>query len=244
MLAVLVHDPALLDEAALSSAVEIAARLLRQNARLQAEVQAQVLELQASRRRLVRAADQARSRLEVGLHDGTQQRLTRLAECLAATSTADQTPLTRAQEQLEHTRDELDRLAAGLHPRVLSERGLAAALHELGDRGDLPIRLLDVPRDELPPDVAAAVWFVCSEAVANTVKHGRASAVTIEVGATNGVVTIAVADDGVGGADPAGSGLRGLRDRLEAYGGQLTIDSSPGQGTLLHATLPLVVTAG
>jgi signal transduction histidine kinase len=241
VVAVLRHDPGLLVEPALTSAVALAARLLQQNAQLQAEVRAQVVELQASRLRLVRAADQARSRLEAGLHSGTQQRLARLAEHLATSPATDELRrlLAGAQEQLARTSEELDRLASGLHPRVLTEHGLAEALRSLGDRRDLPVRVDEVPQS-LPADVAAAVWFVCSEAVANSVKHGRASAVTIAVGCTDAVVTILVEDDGVGGADPsAGSGLRGLTDRLEAYGGQLIIDSVPGHGTVLRATLPI-----
>jgi signal transduction histidine kinase len=126
----------------------------------------------------------------------------------------------------------------GLHPRVLSERGLGPAVEALAERALLPVDLLELPRERLPAPVEAAAYYVVSEALANAAKHSRASAVSVRVGANGRSTVVEVADDGVGGADPRGSGLRGLGDRVAALGGRLVVSSEPGRGTSLRADLP------
>jgi signal transduction histidine kinase len=236
-IAVLVHDPAVLDDPGLFDALATAARLAASNARLQAEVRRQLAELRASRRRLLRAGDEERRRLEHRLRETVVQRLTALARTLA--STAEAARMQRAEEQLANTLEELGELAAGLHPRGLDEGRLADALASLAARGPVPVEL-SVPDTRLPEEVATAAYFVCSEALANAGKYAGASRVTISMRARDGRVRVEVHDDGVGGADPAnGSGLRGLADRVEALGGTLAVDSVPGRGTRVTAELPL-----
>jgi signal transduction histidine kinase len=241
--AVLVHDPAVLDDPALIGAVAAAARLSASNARLRADVQAQVAELQASRRRLVQVADEERRRLEQRLHEGAARRLAALAPVLerarelASSNTI--VSVERAGGQLGRTVAELGELAGGLHPRELTERGLAGALASLVERSAVRAELA-VPAERLPEDVEATVYFVCSEALANVAKYASASRVDVLVTRGDGLVRVEVVDDGVGGADPArGTGLRGLANRVEAIGGALQIDSPPGEGTRLVAEIPL-----
>ena len=243
--AVLVHDPSVLDDARLVDAVDAAARLAASNARLQAEVRGQLDELKASRRRVVQAGDEERMRLEQRLREGAERRLTDLARALGdSAGRANQSPGTavaveRAQGHLAGTLAELHELAGGLHPRVLGEQGLADALSALAERSSVPVKLAP-PAGRFPREIEAAVYFVCSEALANVVKYASASVVSISVPARDGCVLVEVADDGVGGADPAlGSGIRGLTDRAEALGGTLRVDSPPGRGTRLHAEFPL-----
>ena len=236
VVAALVHDPAVLDDRALGDAVGAAARLAASNARLQAEVRAQLAELRASRRRLVNVADEERRRLERRLHDTAERRLEALLERLAATPDPE---LARIREQLEGTVADVRELAAGLHPRVLTEVGLGAALAALAGSAPVPVDLAldDAP---LPPAAQTALYFVCSEALANVAKYAGASHVRIELSARDGSALLEVADDGAGGADPArGTGLRGLADRLEALGGTLAVESPPGGGTRVLASLPL-----
>ena len=242
--AALVHDSAVLEDRALLDAVASAARLAASNARLQAEVRAQVGELTASRRRLLRAGDEERRRLEQRLHDSAERRLSGLARELeesavrvGAESEA-RMRVRRAEEHLALTLGELRELAAGLHPRVLSQRGLAGALAVLAERCPVPV---DVAASDLslPSEIEAAAYFVCSEALANVAKYASASRVAVSVRAEDGRVTVAVVDDGRGGAQIGrGSGLRGLADRVEALGGALRLDSPPGRGTRLEAELP------
>jgi signal transduction histidine kinase len=244
--AVLVHDPALLDDPGLGAAIAEAADLAGSNARLQAEVRAQIVELQASRRRLLVAADEERRRLEQRLQQTAERRLTRLLpELERARRAADGDPeraarLRRVSEQVEQSLAEVRRLAAGLHPRELAAAGLAGALGALAGRSAVPVTLaLDVP-DRLPPEAERAAYFVCSEGLANVAKYAEASGARVTVGIAGGRLRVEVADDGGGGADPgAGTGLRGLADRAEALGGALTVDSPPGAGTRLVAELPL-----
>ena len=239
----LVHDPAVLDDPALVEAVGSAARLAAANARLQAEVRARLVELQASRRRLLQADDEERQRLERRLRERAERRLVALSGTLerirVRAGPAAAEPLGRAQEQLAGTIDELHELASGLHPRVLAEQGLEGALEALAARSPIPVDVASTgPR--LPQPVAVAIYFVCSEALANVAKYGSASRVRIAVGRRGGVATVEVSDDGVGGADPVrGTGLRGLADRVETLGGTLRIQSEPGRGTLLAAEIPL-----
>ena len=240
--AILVHDPAVLGDRGLVEAVSSAAGLAAANARLQAEVRARLAEIAASRRRILEAGDEERGRLERRLRDGAQRRLGEIAEALrlarqSATGQATAERVARAELQLARTQEDLGRLARGLHPQQLSGQGLGAALAAL--TGDFPLRVdLTVPVTATSPSVAACVYFVCSEALANVAKHASASAVQISVTARAGAITVEVADDGVGGADPKGQGIRGLADRVETLGGTLTVASAPGQGTRLTALIP------
>jgi signal transduction histidine kinase len=242
--AALVHDPAVLEDPGLLEAVTSAAQLAAANARLRAEVQARVDELAASRRRILAARDEERRRLERRLYDGAEVRLRELAGTLRRghwSASGEQTKklIARSQEQLTRTLEELRRLAQGLHPRMLSEQGLAAALAALAKDVLLPVDL-KVASTQLPQRVEAVAYFVCAEALANVAKHAAAARVTIAVIAGDGRLRVEIADDGVGGADPArGSGLRGLADRVETIGGTLWVESTPGHGTRLAAEIPL-----
>jgi signal transduction histidine kinase len=241
-LAVLVHDPAVLGDPGLVEAVSSAAGLAAANARLQGEVRSRLAEIAASRRRILAAGDEERGRLERRLGHGAQRRLGELAYALrlARQSAAGQGTtegIARAEVQLARTQEDLARLARGLHPRQLSEQGLAAALAALA--GDFPLHVdLTAPVTRTTPSVAACAYFVCCEALANVAKHASASAVQILVTARAGTVIVEVADDGAGGADPHGGGIRGLADRVETLGGTLTVASAPGRGTRLTAVIP------
>jgi signal transduction histidine kinase len=242
--AVLVHDPAVLEDPGLVEAVTSAAQLAAANARLRAEVQARVVELGASRRRILAARDEERRRLERRLHEGAEAQLAKLAVTLrrgqglaAGKQARDQ--IGRAEEQLVRTLEELRRLAHGLHPRVLAEHGLTDALAALAKDLALPVEI-KVTGDQLPERVAVAAYFVCAEALANVAKHAAAARVALAVTASEDRVKVEIADDGVGGADAArGSGLRGLADRVETLGGTLQVESVPGHGTRLAAEIPL-----
>jgi signal transduction histidine kinase len=204
-------------------------------------------ELIASRARIVTAADEARQRIERDLHDGTQQQLVTLMLQLRAAQTAvpaglgevgDQ--LARIAEQLAGVFDRVREISHGIHPAILSEKGLAPALRALGRRSAVPVELDLRAGRRLPGPVEVAAYYAVSEALANAAKHARASAVQVELGADDAMVRLAVRDDGIGGADPArGSGLTGLRDRIEARGGALHITSPPGGGTTLLIQIPV-----
>jgi PAS domain S-box-containing protein len=203
-------------------------------------------ELRASRARLVEAADDARRKLERNLHDGAQQRLVALSVSLRLAESKLQTDqdsatriLTGAREELTHALADLRELARGIHPAVLTDRGLAAAVDALASRSPVPVEAA-IPALELPPAVEAAAYYVVAEALTNVVKYGGASVAEVSVEAENGIVKVTVADDGVGGADPTqGSGLRGLADRVEALEGRLVVHSPPGQGTTVRAEIPI-----
>jgi signal transduction histidine kinase len=242
-LAALVHDPAVLDDPRLVDAVAAATRMAASNARLCGTVQAQLAELRASRRRLVSAGDEERRRLEQRLHEGAQRRLAELGETLrdaaARAGPGAAARILRAGDLLTRTREDLDALGRGLHPRTLTERGLQGALASLVEASPVSVEL-SVAGARPPAEVEAVVYFVCAEALANVAKHAGAGRVAIIVENGDGHVRVGVADDGAGGADLArGSGLRGLSDRLEAFGGRLRIDSRPGCGTRLAAEIPL-----
>jgi signal transduction histidine kinase len=242
--AVLVHDAAVLNDQALLDAVAAAAQLESANARLHAEVRAQIAELAASRLRILEAGDQACQRLERRLHDGAGRRLAELQETLSRgrlDATGQQTAdmIARGEDQLRHAVEELRQLAQGLHPRALSEHGLAGALALLADGSPVPVEISVVSR-RLAPHVEATAYFVCSEGLANVAKYAAASRAGISVTPGHGTVVIVVSDDGVGGADPrTGSGLTGLADRVEALGGTFRVESTPGRGTRLAAEIPL-----
>jgi signal transduction histidine kinase len=243
-LAAIVYDPSLLDDPELVEAAGAAARLALENARLQAELRAQLDEVRASRARIVEAGDAERRRLERDLHDGAQQRLLgiRLALRHARGQVGDagevEQLLVEAEQELDGTLDELRALARGIHPAVLTDEGLAPALETLARRASLPVQIDAVPSERLPAPVEAAAYFVASEALANVVKHARASRVRIEMRRNNRHLVIDIADDGVGGAESAGSGLVGLRDRVEALDGSFRVESEQGRGTRLHAEIP------
>ncbi len=243
--AALVHDAALADEPELLEATVAAARLAIDNARLQAEVRAQLAEVRASRARILRAGDVERQRIERNLHDGAQQRLLALSFALRmAQSRADgnaelTAALGDAAQELKEALSELRELAQGLHPAILTRSGLAAAVRAAARRASVPAELTEVPEGRLPPDVEAAAYYVVSEALANAGKHASATQARVSIRRSAGVLRVQVADDGVGGADAAaGSGLTGLADRVAALGGTLRVTSPPGAGTVVTAELP------
>jgi signal transduction histidine kinase len=242
--AALVHDPSLLEDPGLIEAVGAAASLALENSRLQAELRAQLAEVRASRTRLVNAGDEERRRLERDLHDGAQQRLLgiRIALQLARNRLAQgggavDDLLREADAEVVGALEELRTLARGIHPAILTEEGLAAALGALVRRAPVPIEL-NACTQRVPASVEATAYFVAAEALANVVKHAQASRVTIDVTRANGTLALNVTDDGVGGADAMGSGLRGLRDRVEALDGQFVIESPQGRGTRVSAAIP------
>jgi signal transduction histidine kinase len=208
-------------------------------------------ELAASRARLVEASDEARRRIERDLHDGAQQRLVVTAlELSMLERKLDQAPeaaramLARAREQLACGLSELRDLARGIHPTVLTERGLEAAVTDLAQRAPLPVDLRVAVPDRLDPTIEAAAYFLVSEALTNVAKYAHAERVSVDIAATDGAVEVTIADDGAGGADAAkGSGLRGLIDRVTALGGRMDVSSPPGRGTRLSARLPVNVLA-
>jgi signal transduction histidine kinase len=201
-------------------------------------------ELEASRARLVAAADEARRGLERNLHDGAQQRL--VVASIWLQRAAAQTRGTSAAPLVDHALDlvqqglaELRDLAHGLHPAVLDERGLAAALAALAARAPLPVEVRVAPR-RAPRPVEAAFYFTIAEALTNVFKHARATRARVTVAVDDGALTAEVVDDGIGGASvAAGSGLRGLTDRLDTVGGTLTVDSPRGGPTTIRACAPL-----
>jgi signal transduction histidine kinase len=204
-------------------------------------------ELAASRARLVSAGDEERRRLERNLHDGAQQRLVsvsvnlRLAQAKLTKGEPGKaaTLMSEAGDELGTALEELRELARGIHPAVLTERGLGPALNSLADRAPLPVSVDGLPEERLPDHVETAAYYVVSEALANVAKYARASSVDVRVDRRNGRAVIEVIDDGVGGANPRlGSGLHGLADRVEALDGHLRIHSPPGKGTVIRAEIP------
>jgi PAS domain S-box-containing protein len=213
---------------------------------LQVELQRHLQELQASRARIVAVADQERRRLERNLHDGAQQRLVsvsltvRLAQARLDADPATANELLQgASEELATALEELRELARGIHPAVLTDRGLGPALESLVTRTPVPVEVQAPVDERLPGPVEAAAYYVVSEALANVAKYANASQAAVRVSRQNGVAVVEVEDDGVGGADPSrGSGLRGLADRVEALAGRLAVDSEPGRGTRIRAEIP------
>jgi signal transduction histidine kinase len=239
--AVLVHDETFFEDRELLDSIAAAARLAVSNARLQAEAVARADELEASRRRIVEAGDTQRRRLETELRLGAEQRLDNVASLLAeargGTTLAQASPIAGLEDTLAETRHELREFAQGIHPAALTEGGLMAALGALAERSAVPVEVQGTV-GRLPAPVEAALYFVCSEALANTTKHAGASRATIEVGERDGRVVVAITDDGRGGADVRrGSGLRGLADRVEALGGSLDVENVRPHGTRVVAEL-------
>jgi len=205
-------------------------------------------ELRASRARIVRTADETRARLERNLHDGAQQHLVaasialRLATAKLTSSPAEAGVLVEgAAEELSQALDELRDLARGLHPAILTQRGLVPAVGVLVERSPIPVDLSTDVAARLPTPVEAAVYYVASEALTNVAKHAGASRVELRIACAGGTVEIVVADDGAGGAEivGGGSGLQGLADRVEALGGTFAVESAPGEGTRVRARMPL-----
>jgi signal transduction histidine kinase len=212
------------------------------------EMVARVAALQDSRARIIAAADAERRRLERDLHDGAQQRLVALSMQLGlarrrlAKGEAVDDLVTNADEEAKAAIAELRDLARGIHPAVLTDRGLSPALRDLAARASVPVELGDLPEERLPGPVEAAAYFTVSEALTNVAKYAQASTARVEVDVAGDHVTLTVSDDGVGGAVAGGgSGLRGMADRVGALGGELDVHSPPGFGTRLRATLPLDV---
>lgn len=241
--AVLVHDEALLADRHLVESVTSAARVAVANARLQAEARTRADELEASRRRIVQAADEQRRRLEQELRLGAERRLEGvhdlLAEARSEASDADAEAIAALERELNATRRELREFAHGVHPGALTDGGLMPALGQLAERSPIPVTVTgEVAR--LPGPIEAGLFFVCSEALANAVKHACASGISVDVRRERERVVVTIADDGVGGASAeGGSGLRGLADRMQALGGELRVESPPSAGTRVSAEITL-----
>jgi signal transduction histidine kinase len=241
--AAIVHDRA--QDRGTVRAAGAATALLLENQRLDAELRARLVELGASRTRLVQAADAERRRLERDLHDGAQSRLVALALTLrlARMSVSDgsetATLLDASIDELRRSLDELRDLARGIHPAVLSDRGLEPAVRALAARAAVPVEIIGEAAGRLPAAVETAAYFVVSEALTNVSKYAHAAHATVRVERVDGRLLVEVSDDGVGGASASdGSGLRGLSDRVAALRGTLEVSSPPGRGTRLRAHLP------
>jgi signal transduction histidine kinase len=243
LLAVLDHDAAIdREDAGLVEAVGSVARLALENERLSAQVRAQLEDVRASRQRIVEAGDVERRRIERDLHDGAQQRLVALAmrlEAARASTTDTRALLDQTSAELGTAIAEVRRLARGLHPAILSEAGLRAAVDSLAERTPVPVEV-DAPDVRYPAPVESTAYFVVAEALTNVARYAGASHARVTVRSNGDDVTVEVADDGCGGADPsAGTGLRGLADRVAAAGGTLDVVSPVGAGTTLRARIPI-----
>ncbi|MFC0113914.1 sensor histidine kinase [Kibdelosporangium aridum] len=247
--AALLHDPALREDRHVLEAVKSAAALELDNQRLAAEVRAQLVEVRASRARIVAAGDEQRRRVERDLHDGAQQQLVTVALLLKlARQRLDDLPsqddkladyLTRSADGLTEALRELRELARGIHPAVLSEAGLGAALRALAARSPQPVEVCVAALPKLPPPVEATAYYVAAEALTNALKHAQAKTIRVTVLCADSSLSLEVVDDGIGGASlEAGTGLLGLQDRAFALDGQLTVRSD-ANGTTVQVVLPL-----
>jgi signal transduction histidine kinase len=244
--AAIVHDPTLPQMRGHVEAVGAAAALALENERLDAELRARLDELRSSRERMLKIGLEERRRLERDLHDGAQQRLVAMAlNIRLARAKLNEDPLAAerllasAGSELESALEELRELARGIHPAVLTDRGLATALATLASRAPVPVELGELPEERLPESVELVAYFVVAEALTNVAKYAEASHATVNVERDNGRVVVEVTDDGVGGADPGrGTGLRGLVDRLAVVDGRLEVESEHGQGTTVTARIP------
>ena len=204
-------------------------------------------ELTASRARIIAAADEANRRIERDLHDGAQQRLASVVLRLQKAQSALPVELEELQAEFDDatrelvaTAEELRDYARGIHPAVLTDRGLGPALRALARRSPVPVELDVRIGPRLPMAAETAVYYVVSETLTNAAKHAKASAVAVAVSAADGVLRASIRDDGVGGAGAGpGSGLAGLRDRVAALGGSIVIESPRGRGTAIRVELPL-----
>jgi signal transduction histidine kinase len=244
--AVLVHDAGLEHEPQLVRLTAAAASMALEHSRLQAEVNAQLEQVRASRARIVEAGDTERRRLERDLHDGAQQRLVTLSLALgmARDRAAGADPelgslIESASKEAREALTELRELARGIHPAVLTETGLAGAIQALVERSPVATTITAVPDGRFPAAIEATAYFVVSEALANVAKHARADSAQVMIQLRPGRLVVEVSDDGAGGARPeGGSGLRGLADRVASVGGVLRVDSPSGGGTRLEADIP------
>jgi signal transduction histidine kinase len=241
----IVHDRALAEHTETVRAAGAATALLLENQRLDAELRAHIVELRASRARIVEATDIERRRIERNLHDGAQSRLVTLVlnMRLGRGAVDDGSPaaalIDASIDEVRHSLEELRELARGIHPPVLSERGLEPALRVLAARAPLPVEFVGGLGSRLPEAVETAAYFVVSEALTNIAKYAQAERATVRLEREDGRLILEVSDDGVGGASPdAGSGLRGLADRVAALDGDLDIASPSGKGTCLRVRLP------
>jgi signal transduction histidine kinase len=244
--AAIVHDPTLPQLPGHVEAAGAAAALALDNERLDAELRAKIGELRGSRERMLRIGLEERRRLERDLHDGAQQRLVSMAlNIRLARAKLNEDPLAAEQllatagSELDSALAELRELARGIHPAVLTDRGLATALETLANRAPVPVEVGELPDERLPEAVELAAYFVVAEALTNVAKYSEASHATVQVERQNGRVVVEVADDGIGGADPGrGTGLRGLADRLAVLEGRLEVESAQGHGTTVTARIP------
>jgi signal transduction histidine kinase len=207
-------------------------------------------ELMASRARIVAASDEARRRIERDLHDGAQQHLVALAYKLRSAEASHESGEIRAEiagvaAELMSVLDDLREISRGIHPAILSKAGLRPALRALGRRSTIPVDVQVRVDGRLPEPVEVGAYYVVSEMLANAAKHARASVVEVDAEASGGTLRLRVRDDGIGGADPVrGSGLLGLKDRIEALGGTLSVHSPVGRGTTVSCELPVLVGGG
>jgi signal transduction histidine kinase len=241
-LAALVHDPAALADPQLANAVAAAAGLAVANVRLQAEIEVQLRDVAASRRRLMVAGDEERRRLGEQLGEGPEARLDEVAgrlERLASGSSETAGHVLRPLlDQLATSRTQLRDLGQGIRPRTLTAGGLRPALAELAGQSAVAVEV-DAPDERFAPAVELVAYFVCSEALANIAKHAQAERVRITLVVFDHELRLVIDDDGVGGADGRhGEGLRGLADRVEALAGSLRVESPKGDGTRVEAVLP------
>jgi signal transduction histidine kinase len=244
LVAAIVHDALNFDREL--DAIGAAAAIALENERLDAELRAKVAELRESRSRMLRIGLEERRRLERDLHDGAQQRLVSMAlnmrlarDRMREDPDAAERLLDGASSELDAALEELRELARGIHPAVLSDRGLDAALETLARRAPLPVELNRDARERLPESIELAAYFVVSEALTNVAKYADATHAQVNVARRNGKLLVEVTDDGVGGADPGnGTGLRGLADRLAVIEGRLEVESPPGAGTTIRARIP------
>ncbi len=238
-----IHDAAVLEDAALVEAVAVATRIAVGNLRLRADIDAGARAIAASRSRVMSAADDQRRRMERRVFEGPIARLERARAHveLAAREGAPGRPAGLPVDvagQLQAATHELRVFALGLYPATLSQGGLAVAVAMLASATPLPVAV-DIDPARLPEPVEAAAYFVCAEAIANTAKHAHATRVSVRGSSTPGSLRVTITDDGVGGADPEGWGLRGLRDRVGFLGGTLSVTSPDGRGTRVEAVLPV-----
>jgi signal transduction histidine kinase len=243
--ALVLHDAALLDEPRLLASVAAATGMTIQNAQLQVELRARLQELRGSRVRILQAEQNERRRLERDLHDGAQQRLVALSMELGELeermdgSTELRKRIEEARQEVTASLAELRNLAHGIHPAAVSDHGLAVALESLATRATIPVQVIGAPSERLQEHIELAAFFIVSEALTNVAKHARASSAVVEFDKTVVLLIVEVRDDGVGGASAdAGTGLRGLADRVEALGGRLRVWSPAGRGTRVRAEIP------
>ncbi len=243
--AALLHDPSLLDEPELLDGVAAATSITLENARLQVELRARLEELRGSRARIVEAGHRERKRLERNLHDGAQQRLVAMSlelallEAQLAGNDEARARVARVRTEIAASLQELREIARGIHPAVVTGHGLAVALEQLAALSPVPVEVTVEVDERLPEALEVAAYYLVSESLANVGKYAQATSATVDVSRHDGVVTVEIVDDGIGGADSErGSGLRGLADRIETLGGRLRVWSADGEGTRVRAEIP------